>query len=147
MGQAVNVRNDVALDTVISNIVIIDSVSGIIKADLGIKVCCLLELFEYYSNLGIVSDFKDGMIQGIGKAGNPHTMLGITPGMVVGVGTEIINGEGFLLTAGAIDSSMCLSSPKAVFDCLTFGITSIFGGGSGSGLSMSMNTPGPNHIK
>ena len=87
------------------------------------------------------------MIQGIGKAGNPHTMSNITPGMVVGVGTEIINGEGLLLTAGAIDSSVCLSSPKTVFDCLSVGITSIFGGGSGSSSSVSTNTPGPNHIK
>jgi urease alpha subunit len=85
------------------------------------------------------------MIQGIGKAGNPHTMSNISPGMVVGVGTEVIDGEGLLLTAGAIDSSACLSSPKTVFDSLSLGITSIFGGGSGS--SSGTNTPGPNHIK
>ena len=64
MAQAVNVRNDTALDTIITNVVIIDAVCGVIKADIGIK---------------------DGMILGVGKGGNPHTMQ-ITPGMIVGVG-------------------------------------------------------------
>jgi urease alpha subunit len=76
MAQAVNVRNDTALDTIITNVVIIDAVCGVIKADIGIK---------------------DGMILGVGKGGNPHTMQ-ITPGMIVGVGTDIINGEGYLIT-------------------------------------------------
>ncbi len=76
MAQAVNARNDTALDTIITNVVIIDAVCGVIKADIGIK---------------------DGMILGVGKGGNPHTMQ-ITPGMIVGVGTDIINGEGYLIT-------------------------------------------------
>ena len=76
MAQEVSVRNDTALDTIITNEVIIDAVCGVIKADIGIK---------------------DGMILGVGKGGNPHTMQ-ITPGMIVGVGTDIINGEGYLIT-------------------------------------------------
>ena len=76
MAQAVNVRNDTALDTIITNVVIIDAVCGVIIADIGII---------------------DGMILGVGKGGNPHTMQ-ITPGMIVGVGTDIINGEGYLIT-------------------------------------------------
>ena len=76
MAQSVNSRNDTAVDTIITNVVIIDAVCGVIKADIGIK---------------------DGMILGVGKGGNPHTMQ-ITPGMIVGVGTDILNGEGYLIT-------------------------------------------------
>ena len=68
MGQSVNVRNDIALDSIITNVIVIDAIGGIFKGDIGIK---------------------DGMIQGVGKGGNPHTMQ-ITPGMVVGVGTDVI---------------------------------------------------------
>ena len=67
MGQSVNVRNDLALDTIIVNAIVIDAVGGVFKGDIGIK---------------------DGMIQGVGKGGNPHTMH-ITPGMIVGVGTGV----------------------------------------------------------
>ena len=106
MGQAVSVRNDVALDTIITNIVIIDAVCGIIKADIGIK---------------------DGMIQGVGKAGNPHTM-DITPGMTIGVGTDIISGEGLIVTTGAIDLGSCLSQSKSsLISALNLGVTTIFG--------------------
>ena len=69
MGQAINIRNDSALDSILTNVVILDSISGILKADIGIR---------------------DGIIQGIGKGGNPHTM-NITPDMIVGVGTDIIS--------------------------------------------------------
>ena len=73
MGQASNTRNDVALDTVITNVVIIDPIVGIVKADLGIKV---------NANKSIISiefHFQDGVIAGVGKAGNPQTMSGVTP--------------------------------------------------------------------
>lgn len=111
MGQGVTLRNDQALDTIITNVVIMDSVSGIIKADIGIK---------------------DGMIHGVGKGGNPYTM-DITPGMVVGVGTDIIQGEGLLITAGAIDIGACFSQSRESFlSALSSGVTTIFGGGTGS---------------
>jgi urease alpha subunit len=87
------------------------------------------------------------MIQGIGKGGNPHTMSNITPGMVVGVGTEVLQGEGLLVTAGAIDCALCLLSPQSVVECLSVGVTTIFGGGNGSPSSSSMSTCGANHIK
>lgn len=127
MGQGVTIRNDQALDTIITNIIIIDSVSGIIKADIGIK---------------------DGMIHGVGKAGNPYTM-DVTPGMVVGVGTDIIQGEGLIITAGAIDTGACFSQSRESFmSALNSGVTTIFGGGTGSFTSSSSNcSPGPNHLK
>lgn len=74
-------------------------------------------------------------------------MNGVTPGMVVGVGTDVIPGEGFLLTAGAIDCALTMLSPQGVLECLSNGVTTIFGGGSGSSASSSMSTAGPNHIK
>lgn len=82
MGQSVKTRSmDGDLDLVITNALIVDS-TGIIKADIGIK---------------------DGKIAGIGKAGNPDTMDGVTPGMTVGASTEALAGEGMLVTAGGID--------------------------------------------
>lgn len=99
-------RNDVALDTLITNIVVIDSVSGIFKADIGIK---------------------DGMIHGVGKAGNPHTM-DITVGMVVGAGTDVISGEGLIVTAGAIDvGTSFFQSKSSLLSALGSGITTVFG--------------------
>src|ERR1700681_2240339 len=80
MGQATGVGEADALDCVITNALIVDY-SGIYKADIGIK---------------------NGRIAGIGKAGNPDVMAGVTPGMIVGVTTEVIAGEGMILTAGAI---------------------------------------------
>jgi urease alpha subunit len=79
------------------------------------------------------------MIQGIGKGGNPHTMSNITPGMVIGVGTEVIQGEGMLITAGAIDCALCLISPEAVAECLSIGVTTIFGGGGGIIIFITIN--------
>src|SRR6478752_8972609 len=82
MGQAAGVSQKDALDCVITNALIVDY-TGIYKADVGIK---------------------NGLIAGIGKAGNPDVMAGVTSNMVVGVTTEVIAGEGFILTAGGIDS-------------------------------------------
>ena len=127
MGQAVSARNDIALDTILTNLVIVDSVSGVIKADLGIR---------------------DGIIQGVGKGGNPHTM-DITPDMAIGVGTDVISCQGLLATAGAVDLGVCFGqSWRAITAAIGSGVTSMFGGGTGSNeSSASGGTPGPNHIK
>lgn len=118
MAQAVSLRNDVALDTVITNVVIIDTISGILKADIGIK---------------------DGMVHGVGKAGNPHTM-DITPGMMIGVGTDVICAEGMIVTAGGVDMGACLAQSKESFlAAVSSGVTTILGGGTGSNESSKIN--------
>ena len=72
------------------------------------------------------------MIRGVGKGGNPHTME-VTPNMVVGVGTDVICGEGLIITAGAIDIGACFSQSKhSLLSALSSGVTTIFGGGTGS---------------
>src|SRR6187399_438364 len=93
MGQGQRVSAECA-DTVITNAVIVDH-WGIVKADIGIK---------------------GGRIAGIGKAGNPDVMAGVTAGMVVGVTTEAIAGEGMILTAGGIDSHIHYICPQQVYD-------------------------------
>nr|XP_006815240.1 PREDICTED: urease-like [Saccoglossus kowalevskii] len=126
MGQAALARD--VLDTVITNALIIDAVTGIIKADIGIK---------------------NGKIFGIGKAGNPDVMDGVTPGMVVGVGTEAISAEGLIVTAGALDCHVHFICPQLVREAVASGITTMFGGGTGpaTGTNATTCTPGPNHIK
>ncbi|XP_013379663.1 uncharacterized protein LOC106151113 isoform X1 [Lingula anatina] len=128
MGQAARVTNDHALDTVITNALIVDAIVGIVKADVGIK---------------------DGMIAGIGKAGNPDIMDGVTPGMVVGVGTEVIAGEGLILTAGGLDAHVHFICPQLAREAIASGLTTMFGGGTGpaSGSCATTCSPGPNHIK
>ncbi|XP_033107603.1 urease subunit alpha-like [Anneissia japonica] len=128
MGQAAHVTSDDALDTVITNALILDAVTGIIKADVGIK---------------------NGLIHGIGKAGNPDTMDGVTPGLVVGVGTEAIAGEGLILTAGAIDCHVHFICPQLAREAIASGITTMFGGGTGpaTGTCATTCTPGPYHIR
>ena len=126
MGQTVNARNDVALDTIITNVIIIDSISGIIKADIGIKVLYTISKSVSKKNFNLYS-IKDGMIHGVGKGGNPHTMQ-ITPGMIVGVGTDVICGEGLICTAGGIDIGAFFTQSKDAFlSALCSGITTIFG--------------------
>jgi len=92
MGQASGILEKDALDAVITNVVVIDH-TGIYKADVGIK---------------------DGHIAGIGKAGNPHIMSGVDPGLIVGVTTEAIAGEGLILTAGGIDSHVHFICPQQI---------------------------------
>ena len=99
-----------SLDMVITNVTIIDAVAGIIKADVGIK---------------------DGRIAGIGKAGNPNTMDGVTPTLVTGPSTDAISGEHLILTAGGIDGHIHLISPQQVEAALSGGITTLIGGGIG----------------
>src|SRR5205085_2961508 len=95
-GQAAGISDAEALDCVITNALIVDW-TGIRKADVGIK---------------------GGRIAGIGKAGNPGVMAGVTPGMIVGVTTEAIAGEGLILTAGGIDAHIHFISPQQVYEAL-----------------------------
>src|ERR1700709_2217790 len=109
MGQAAGVSQADALDCVITNALIVDW-SGIYKADIGIK---------------------NGRIHGIGKAGNPDVMAGVTTGMIVGVTTEAIAGEGMIVTAAGIDSHIHFICPQQCFDALASGVTTFIGGGTG----------------
>ena len=127
MGQMAGARVALALDTVITNALIVDH-SGIFKADVGVK---------------------NGFIAGIGKAGNPDVMAGVTPGMVVGPGTECIAGEGLLLTAGGIDGHIHFISPQQAFEAIASGVTTLVGGGTGpaTGTKATTCTPGANHVR
>ncbi len=109
MGQSTRSRADGAPDMVITGAVILDH-WGIVKADVG---------------------FRDGIIVGIGKAGNPDTMDGVEPTLVIGPSTEIVAGNGKILTAGAIDSHVHLICPQLLDEALGSGITTIVGGGNG----------------
>jgi len=127
MGQHPTIsRAEGALDTVITNAIIIDA-SGIYKADIGLR---------------------DGRIAGIGKAGNPYIMDGITPGMVVGASTEAIAGENMIVTAGAIDTHIHFISPQQVTAAIGSGVTTMIGGGTGpaSGTNATTCTPGAWHL-
>ncbi|GIY31806.1 urease [Caerostris darwini] len=128
MGQASYRVSSEVLDTVITNCVIIDAVQGILKADVGIK---------------------DRKICGIGKAGNPDVMDSVTAGLVVGVATEVIAGEGLILTAGGIDSHIHFICPQLVRDAIASGITTMIGGGTGpaTGTRATTCSPGPHHLR
>jgi len=122
MGQATGVGDADALDLVITNALIIDW-TGIYKADVGIK---------------------HGRIAGIGKAGNPDVMAGVSPGLIVGVTTEVIAGEGHILTAGGIDTHIHFISPQQVDTAIASGVTTFIGGGTGpaTGTKATTCTPG-----
>ncbi len=124
MGQAQTTRARGAVDTVITNAVILDH-WGIVKADVGIR---------------------DGLIQAIGKAGNPDIQPGVT--IVVGPGTEVIAGEGKILTAGGFDTHIHFICPQQIEEALMSGVTSMLGGGTGpaTGTFATTCTPGPWHI-
>lgn len=124
MGQSQLVASEVA-DTVITNALIIDAVTGIIKADVAIK---------------------DGHIWAIGKAGNPDIQPNVT--IPIGAGTEIIAGEGMILTAGGIDSHIHWICPQQIEEALMSGVTTMLGGGTGpaTGTYATTCTPGPWHI-
>jgi len=127
MGQAAGIGPADALDLVITNALVVDY-TGIFKADIGIK---------------------GGRIVGIGKAGNPHIMPGVTPGMVVGVTTEVIAGEGQLLTAGGIDCHIHFISPQQIPEALASGVTTMIGGGTGpaAGTNATTCTPGAFYLE
>ncbi len=128
MGQSPTAtRGQGTPDVVITNVVIIDY-TGIIKADVAIR---------------------DGRITGIGKSGNPGIMDGVTPGMEIGVSTEIIAGEGMILTAGAIDAHVHFISPNQIPEAFYSGITTMIGGGTGpaTGTKATTCTPGAWNIR
>ena len=124
MGQSQASRADGAVDTVITNALVLDH-TGIYKADIGLR---------------------DGRIAGIGKAGNPDTQPGVT--IVVGPGTEAIAGEGRILTAGGFDAHIHFICPQQIEEALMSGVTTMLGGGTGPahGTLATTCTPGPWHI-
>ncbi|MBJ6631192.1 urease subunit alpha [Streptomyces sp. I5] len=126
MGQATVTRADGAPDTVITGAVVVDH-WGVVKADVGIR---------------------DGRITGIGKAGNPDTMDGVHPDLVIGPETEIVAGNGRILTAGAIDAHVHFICPQIADEALASGITTLVGGGTGpaEGSKATTVTPGPWHL-
>lgn len=120
-------RKDNVLDFVITSVMIVDH-WGIVKADIGIK---------------------DGRIVTIGKAGNPDTMEGITPGMVIGASTEVHGGAGLIATAGGIDTHIHFICPQQIDHALFSGITTMIGGGTGpaDGTNATTVTPGAWNIR
>ncbi|WP_424973865.1 urease subunit alpha [Dinoroseobacter sp. S124A] len=124
MGQAQTTRAEGAVDTVITNALIVDH-TGIYKADVGLR---------------------DGVIAAIGKAGNPDTQSGVD--IIVGPGTEAIAGEGRILTAGGFDSHIHFICPQQIEDALHSGVTTMLGGGTGPahGTLATTCTPGSFHI-
>ena len=123
MGQSSRATREAgALDLVITNALIIDH-WGIVKGDIGVR---------------------DGRIVKVGKAGNPDTMDGVDPELVVGASTEVIAGENMIVTAGAIDSHIHFISPQQTHEALSGGITTMIGGGTGpaTGTNATTCTPG-----
>jgi urease subunit alpha len=125
MGQSQRSRKEGAVDTVITNALILDH-WGIVKADIGIK---------------------DGRIAAIGKAGNPDVQSSV--GIIIGPGTEIISGEGKIVTAGGIDVHVHFICPQQIEEALYSGLTTMMGGGTGpaEGTNATTCTPGPWHIR
>jgi len=124
MGQSpLQTSVDGAPDLVITNVVVLDY-WGIVKADVGVK---------------------DGRICGIGKAGNPLLMDGVSPELIIGPGTEILAGEGKILTAGGIDTHIHFICPQQITEALASGVTTMIGGGTGpaTGTNATTCTPGP----
>ena len=124
MGQSQVTNRDGAVDTVITNALIVDH-WGIVKADVGLK---------------------NGRIHAIGKAGNPDIQPGVT--IIIGPGTDVIAGEGKILTAGGFDTHIHFIAPQQIEHALMSGVTSLLGGGTGpsSGTNATTCTPGPWHM-
>ncbi len=121
MGQAAGVGDKDALDCVITNALVVDW-SGIYKADVGIK---------------------GGFIAGIGKAGNPDVMAGVSKNMIVGVTTEVIAGEGLILTAGGLDTHIHFICPQQAYEAIAAGLTTMVGGGTGPAVGTCATTCTP----
>jgi urease subunit alpha len=123
MGQSPTATDAESLNLVITNALILDAVQGVIKADIGIK---------------------GGRIAAIGHAGNPGIQSGITPGMIVGAATEVIAGEGCIITAGAVDTHIHFICPQQIEHALASGVTTMIGGGTGPahGTYATTCTPG-----
>lgn len=126
MAQGVTTRAEGAPDTVITNVIVLDW-WGIVRADVGIR---------------------DGRIVALGRAGNPDIADGVHPKLQIGPSTDVISGEGRILTAGAFDSHVHLLSPSQIVEALATGITTIAGGGTGpsEGSKATTVTPGPWHL-
>lgn len=126
MAQGTTSRADGAPDTVITNAVVLDH-TGIYRADVGIR---------------------DGVVCGIGRAGNPDVADGVHPALRIGPSTDVVSGEGRILTAGGIDTHVHLISPSQVHEALAAGITTIAGGGTGpsEGTKATTVTPGAWHL-
>src|SRR5215204_4053202 len=123
MGQSPLATDAESLDLVITNALVLDAVQGVIKADIGVK---------------------GGRIVGLGHAGNPGIQAGITPNMVIGAATEVIAGEGCIVTAGGIDTHIHFICPQQIEHALASGITTMIGGGTGPahGTYATTCTPG-----
>jgi len=128
MGQATGVLATDALCVVITNALILDAVLGVVKADIGIK---------------------GSRITGIGKAGNPDVMEGVTPGMIVGVTTEVIAGEKMIATAGGVDTHVHFICPQLAEEAVVSGLTTMYGGGTGpaTGTNATTCTPAPSQVE
>ncbi len=126
-GQAAGVAQADALDCVITNALVVDY-TGIYKADIGIK---------------------NGLISGIGKAGNPDVMAGVTKGMIIGVTTEVIAGEGMIVTAGGLDTHIHFICPQQAHEAIAAGLTTMVGGGTGpaTGTCATTCTPGAFYLE
>ncbi|GAA4641551.1 urease subunit alpha [Gordonia humi] len=127
MGQSARSRGEGALDTVITNVVVVDW-WGVERADVGVR---------------------DGRIVALGRAGNPDVADGVHPDLIIGPSTDVIAGEGRILTAGGIDSHVHLLSPSQVHEALATGLTTLIGGGTGpsEGSKATTVTPGPWHLR
>jgi urease subunit alpha len=127
MGQGMASRAEGALDLVITGAVVLDH-WGVVKADVGVR---------------------DGRIVALGKAGNPDTMDGVQPDLVVGPSTEVVAGNGRILTAGAVDCHVHLICPQQVAEALSAGVTTFIGGGTGpaEGTKATTVTPGAWHLE
>ncbi|MCW2948433.1 MAG: ureC 2 [Actinoallomurus sp.] len=126
MGQGMATRAEGAPDLVITGVVVLDH-WGVVKADVGVR---------------------DGRVVALGKAGNPDTMDGVHPGLVIGPSTEVLAGNGKILTAGAVDSHVHLICPQLIAEALGAGVTTLVGGGTGpaEGTKATTVTPGAWHL-
>ena len=127
MGQATGRGDKETLDLVVTNALILDY-TGIYKADIGVK---------------------EGVIVGIGKAGNPDVMDGVSEGMVVGSCTDVVAGEGKIITAGALDTHIHFICPQQAWESLASGVTTMLGGGTGpsAGTNATTCTPGAHYVR
>jgi len=127
MGQASGISSSRSLDLVITNAIVMDPLIGILKADIGVK---------------------DGLIAGVGKAGNPNVMDGVYSNMIVSSNTEVVSGEHTICTPGTIDTHVHFISPQQAIEAICSGTTTMIGGGTGpsEGTKATTCTPGPWNI-
>ena len=127
MGQATGISSSHSLDLVITNAIVMDPLIGILKADIGVK---------------------DGLIAGVGKAGNPNVMDGVYNNMIVSSNTEVVSGEHTICTPGTIDTHIHFISPQQAIEAICSGTTTMIGGGTGpsEGTKATTCTPGPWNI-